>query len=72
MCLICCNCGCCGKEIPPEIKALHSAMRTCKECGAEIPVGESTCPACGWVRPMGQHVDVQAELRKTRARGGHL
>ena len=50
MCLFCVNCGACGKEIPPELKAYHDSMRVCNECGATIPVGETVCPECGWSR----------------------
>lgn len=51
MCLFCINCGSCGKPLPDALQKFYDSMRVCGACGAEIPVCEITCPACGWKLP---------------------
>ena len=40
-CMFCTRCGKCGL-VKPIADTEHCAM-----CGAEIPVGEQSCPKCG-------------------------
>lgn len=48
MCLFCCNCGACGKPLPPEVESFYASYRTCRQCGALLGVGQVTCEKCGW------------------------